>query len=411
MMVFTADSLLTPKYDRWKTILILLLSVIGYRAGALILPQFSYWRMLFGFLYFLCMISYFHQDQFNYKLFIVTFIFAAIMVSELIFGALIPRDMILSGELFEKYPLSVYAVYLFTNGCFLFWIYLSFRFKLRKYVYHGVSIPWYLFILFPLSQITLMAGWFESYPYSQESLNPWKVLPAILISAAADLGLLAALRLVIKATEVHAQNEMLNELIRAQESYYDKLTGSYENMRRLRHDIGNHLYTIRALIQDSRISEAEEYAAKFSTENQEPVLLNCENTVVASYLFHKKKEFENKGIALELDIHIPKHLEVANTDLICTFGNLLDNAEEAVKEKEKPAIQLQAYFKKPYLTIMAKKPKEELPKKKQERIPGLERGLGQVILNNLTQKYDGQFRVYEEEQLYCAELILKEQED
>ena len=136
----------------------------------------------------------------------------------------------------------------------------------------------------------------------------------------------------------------------------------------------------------------------------------CRNTVVSSYLEKKLEDMLQLGIRLETDIHLPPHLSVSNPDLICIYGNILDNAVEACRETENAVITLKTEYRKPYLTVSCSNPVLEKEKEKKQRIPGLERGVGLTILSHIAEQYDGQFVSDRKDNSYSTEIILKAEE-
>ena len=84
----------------------------------------------------------------------------------------------------------------------------------------------------------------------------------------------------------------------------------------MRHDIANHLYTMKALISEGKTEEAKDYASEVVKEDQAILRFpECENTVIASYLPRKAEEYHRKQISFEADIVLPADLEIANSDL------------------------------------------------------------------------------------------------
>ena len=105
---------------------------------------------------------------------------------------------------------------------------------------------------------------------------------------------------------------------------------------------------------------------------------------------------------------MPAELAIRNSDLICVFGNILNNAEEVCKEFENPEIILKCMWKKPYLSIRCTNPATAAAgQPKQRRIANLERGLGFTILQNFADPYDGQFDAEQEGDTFVTRIMLK----
>lgn len=123
-------------------------------------------------------------------------------------------------------------------------------------------------------------------------------------------------------------------------------------------------------------------------------------------------DFQSDGLRLATDVSLPSNLSVTNPDLICIFGNLLNNAQEACQAMPDADIHLSVTYHEPYLRIVCTNPlandlQGQSDEQKKRRIPELERGIGHSILRTMAERYDGQFRTETTGQSYEAEVILK----
>lgn len=165
---------------------------------------------------------------------------------------------------------------------------------------------------------------------------------------------------------------------------------------------------MRALISEGKAEEAENYASEVIGKDQAVLRFpECENTVIASYLARKAEEYQHKQIAFDSEIILPPDLDIVNSDLICVFGNILDNAEEACRKTDDPKITLKTRYCNPYLTVFAENSKADDDRKRSRRIPELERGLGTRIIQSIAEKYDGEYTQNAENSTFTIEVILK----
>lgn len=100
-------------------------------------------------------------------------------------------------------------------------------------------------------------------------------------------------------------------------------------------------------------------------------------------------------------------LDITDPDLICIYGNILDNAREACRGAQDASVSLKTEYKTPYLVVSCLNTVNTESGKKQRRIPELERGVGFTILSNLAGQYDGQFITRNENGMFYTEIILK----
>ena len=410
--VITANIVLENRYSKLITV-VLEFSIISFIFFVLLerfFPILSIVKLLIGSFAVAFLIHYFHTDKPAFKIITVILILFATAISDVILEAILPKEQIISGEISRTNGAFVYSVYLFLNFNFL----TATAFSLRAYKQKNIGLlenrQWFLFLLFPLSQLLSIYIWLPSYIYISEK-TPGHIIFMICVDIIADIALLYMFYRTASNAELRTRSEMLEDQIKSQDSYYTHLVSTYADIRRMRHDIDNHLYTIRALVDSGNTKDAVEYADKVIEEDQVHILFpDCRNTVAASYLEKKTEDLGKSGITLNADIHLPADLDISNPDLICVYGNILDNAAEACTGIEHASIELKTNYKKPYLTISCSNPAQKKEEKKKQRFAGLDRGVGLTILSHLADKYDGELSSGRDGDTYHTSLILKTKE-
>ena len=86
-------------------------------------------------------------------------------------------------------------------------------------------------------------------------------------------------------SELKARNDLLARQIDRQNEHYAALTAQYENLRRIRHDISSHLYTMQLLLQEGQYDEA----AAYSAEVTEACVLSAVPSATYAYYFEHIK--------------------------------------------------------------------------------------------------------------------------
>jgi len=407
-----ANMILQSRYSKVKTVLLeTLIQFPSWLILQFTTRSFSNFRLISGLILFIIIIFYFHTDRPMFKFLTAIMIFITTVFTDMGMGMVIPREIILSGVLFQQNAVGIYSVYLILSLFLQSLVVIGLRSYNRRY--HGllVETQWLLFIIFPFSQMMMFMVFWRAYLYVSQN-DPWQVILILAIDILADAALIYTFYKTASNTELRIRSEMLEEQIRSQENYYDQLASTYTSIRRMRHDIDNHLYTMRALLDHGSTKDAMEYADKVIEEDHANVhFSDCRNTVVASYLEKKLEDMNSLGITLETDIHLPAHLSVSNPDLICIYGNILDNASEACREIENAVIILKTEYRRPYLTISCRNPVQVQANEKKQRIPGLERGVGLTILSHLAEQYDGQFSAEKKGSSYETVITIKTEED
>lgn len=300
---------------------------------------------------------------------------------------------------------GMFLVYLPLNALLLCLTALIFR----RYGSRLTARDWLLYALFPVSQLILVESWYELLIVGPSAQAFYFQLAALLICIAADIALYFSIRGMAQRAELQAEKAILEKQIDAQREHYAALTGQYENVRRMRHDIENHMHTIHILLQNGRTEEAAEYASELQGRDYRSSLGSCRHPVVDAFLYNRAEELRGQGVEVTADVSLPAWLHIANADLISAFGNLVDNAAEACRGAAEKRILLRARLSGGYLLIDTENPAAQPDgHKKERRIQELERGVGFHILRDLAQKYGGEFSAGVRDGLFRASLTLRE---
>lgn len=127
----------------------------------------------------------------------------------------------------------------------------------------------------------------------------------------------------------------------AEHEYYAEVGRKYEETRKIRHDINNHLSALGILINEGRTAEAKAYLSEISAELalQKPPAATG-RPVLDALLLSKVRTAENENIKLEITIEADFPESISDYDLCGIFGNILDNAIEACEKCEERYIHL-----------------------------------------------------------------------
>ena len=147
----------------------------------------------------------------------------------------------------------------------------------------------------------------------------------LLVVTLSSFGLLWAVVVLARQQKLE-QEKSFYEMNRL---YYRNLEQEQFQVRRLRHDMANHLQTMSGLpepemreyLNNIINSPALEHARRF-----------CENNVVNIVLASKASIMEQRKIDMDIEISVPSEIPVQNVDLCAVFANSLDNAIEACEK-------------------------------------------------------------------------------
>lgn len=144
----------------------------------------------------------------------------------------------------------------------------------------------------------------------------------LLITLLAFISLLWCVTVLAKQRKLEQQG-MFAEINR---KYYEAMEQQHFEVRRLKHDLANHIQVLSALPEEKRASYAAELSGNTAFSHS---FAYCSDSTVNAVLTVKKSAMERCHIRLNAEIDIPLPLPYDRTDLCALYANALDNAMEA----------------------------------------------------------------------------------
>ena len=151
---------------------------------------------------------------------------------------------------------------------------------------------------------------------------PYLYTALLFLSLFSFIGLLWAITVLSRQQKLEQQS-LYAEMNR---QYYESMKQQHFEIRRLKHDLSNHLHTILFLPD----AEKEDYITHLL---ESPGLTQkmdyCGDQTVNAVLSVKEQIMQQQDISLRLKLDIPGELPFANADICVLFANALDNAIES----------------------------------------------------------------------------------
>ena len=239
--------------------------------------------------------------------------------------------------------------------------------------------------------------------------NPTMYVILLFLAMAAFLGLLGMVSALARQRKLEQQS-MFAEMNQA---YYEAMEQQHFEIRRLRHDMANHLQALAGLAdgqRDAYIREMLEGNAMAHTLNY------CGDATVNAVLTFKEAMMRQKGICPDWKLDIPDTLPYQKADVCALFANALDNAAEACEAYRKNVkypdgecadgeltVTLDARFRKGMLVVSVKNPMEETESSKGIFQPGMlpkttkqdkkNHGLGLRSIREIVERYHGTMEI------------------
>ena len=144
----------------------------------------------------------------------------------------------------------------------------------------------------------------------------------LLISLLSFISLLWCVTVLARQQKLEQQS-MFAEINRA---YYEAMEQHHFEIRRLKHDLANHIQILSALPEDKREAYASELSGSTALSQS---FTYCGDSTINAVLTVKKGVMERCHIRLKTDMDVPAQLPYDRTDVCALYANALDNAMEA----------------------------------------------------------------------------------
>lgn len=188
--------------------------------------------------------------------------------------------------------------------------------------------------------------------------------------------------------------------------FYDKTCG-------IRHDLENHLSTALSLIRSGKTDDAEEYIGDLLKNQIEPITgyIHTDNEVFNAVVNNKLSVCERFKIKPVLRIMNNSMDSLAADEIGVLFGNLFDNAIEAVKNSEEKSILLEVGRQGDYLSIfmsnsiaasvITENPALDTTKKEKQY-----HGYGTKNIRRIVESHNGIIEFFEENNRFCCDILI-----
>lgn len=190
------------------------------------------------------------------------------------------------------------------------------------------------------------------------------------------------------------------------------------NIRKLKHDIENHLMCIREYAVRKEFEGAIDYiddilnGENYLKNNSE---INTGNIVVDTLLNYKKSVMEKSDIKLNLRIEIPQKHRFNDADICVILGNCLDNSIEAVcklDDVSKREVNVDLVYRKKGLLIRISNPFSGDIKKDTNgnlvttKADKENHGMGLCSVKNAVSKYNGAMNISTDNSMFKVQILL-----
>ena len=217
-----------------------------------------------------------------------------------------------------------------------------------------------------------------------------------------------------RLTALHQKEEMEKEK-------YHATRLNYEELRSIRHEIKNHNFYLKALLDEGKVAEAQEYLARVSARGTRYLKsFDSGNYAVDVVMNHEMAAAREQGVTLKASVLVPRRLPFLDEDLCSLLSNLLDNAIEAAAqsgEREK-VVEISIMPRQEYLFLRVTNPVDRsLPEKRRLTLETTKtknselHGFGTRIIRWVAEKYRGSVKYSMKDGIFCTDVMLEMPEE
>ena len=221
--------------------------------------------------------------------------------------------------------------------------------------------------------------------------------------------IITAVLLILSVRSVRQSN--LAEIKETEQRYYDEINRRYQESRKIRHDIQNHLLALNMLIESGNIDSARKYINEVSEQTDLAAMpVKTGSEVLDALLFKKTEQAQEKQVSLIFEVSCSlMEWGISDYDLCTVFGNIIDNAIEAVNEKDAVTVKLSNQHDMLYISCenVIRKPL----KKRGDRIlttkhDPLSHGYGIARVREIAARYEGAVQITDEGGKFLIEILI-----
>ena len=209
-------------------------------------------------------------------------------------------------------------------------------------------------------------------------------------------------------------NVLLADQIEYTKRHIREIERMYQDIRGLRHDMGNHVLILENLFMKNEPQETENYLLNLKEQLYEitPQLASG-NPITDMILMEKKKEAEEKGIDFYCDFHYPQGTDIDAFDVSIILNNALTNAIEAAAEGKNPYICISSYVNKnAYMIEIKNSFDKKLEINEESGLPVTSKtdkeshGYGLVNIKKVARNYMGDIDIEQKGQSFFLSIML-----
>ena len=275
------------------------------------------------------------------------------------------------------------------------------------------SVPiryWLLLLTVPVTTL----GTLTVYQYYIDLLAPGEDINIYIIVSTVGLVFINVLVFTLfsklqNQLEIKRNADLLNTQMRLEKESFKRIEESYNRTRELRHDLKNHIFSLKGIAENGSKEELLGYLEKMTDAVEEATYVSMSrNSAVDAVLNEKLLYAQKNSVATQFDVAPLSDMKLSAMDVCTVLSNALDNAIEAcaqIPEKSERYIDVKITDLENELIISVRNPALSAPKKRAGRYISAKKdkenhGLGLQSIKRTVEKLKGDMLIKYEEGIF-----------
>lgn len=228
---------------------------------------------------------------------------------------------------------------------------------------------WLLLMTVPVTTL----GTLTVYQYYFDLLGPGEKIYTYVIISTVGLVFINLLVFTLfsklqNQLEIQRNADLLNTQMRLEKESYKRIEESYNRTRELRHDLKNHILSLKGIAENGSKEELSEYLEKMTDAVEEATYVSMSrNNAVDAVLNEKMLYAQKHGISTHFDVTSLENMNIPPMDICTILSNALDNAVEAcvkIESVKERYINVKINDSSEEMIISVKNPSPDAPKRR-----------------------------------------------
>lgn len=280
-----------------------------------------------------------------------------------------------------------------------------------KNIKKGNTLPmvyWVSFLVMPISSLFMLVVIFKS-----EGPGVYQITLSVIAVLIINFTVFFLFDRLAKSYQEKQEKDFMEQQNRYYENQLELINASLENSSILRHDMKNHLQAIFTDIQNGNINEAQQHISDIAdTYNSDGKIIHTGYPAIDSIVNFKLQAAKKNGMKVNVSSALPQGLNISSFDSTVIFGNLIDNALQAVSlVSENKFIDLALYYSKGMMLIKVSNPFINEIRKSGDKVITTKpdkknHGYGLTSVKKTVEKYDGTIDIIPDDNIFTVTAVL-----